>query len=76
MSRPHVVIDRHGVEVRLDTPGLRGIVQDADVVAEEDCDLMVISRKDFLQRLEREPDIMASVLELVSQRLADTMDIL
>jgi CRP-like cAMP-binding protein len=45
----------------------------ADVVAEEDCDLMVMSREDFMQRLRQQPDVMASVLELVAERLADTM---
>lgn len=48
----------------------------ADVVAEEDCDLMVMSRKEFLRRLQQQPALMSGVLELVAERLADTMSTL
>ena len=44
----------------------------ADVVADEDCELMVISRQSFERHLQERPDIMAHVLKIVAERLAET----
>ena len=54
---------------------LTGRTRTADVVAEEDCDLMVISRAAFQRALRDRPEAATGILQVVAERLADAMTV-
>jgi CRP/FNR family cyclic AMP-dependent transcriptional regulator len=48
---------------------LGGQLRSADATASEDCELMVIDRRDFTHFVQRQPEVVAKLLEIVCGRL-------
>jgi CRP-like cAMP-binding protein len=53
---------------------LDGRDRSADAIAATDCELLVLSRRDFLPFLERRPEVCIKVIELLCQRLRQTSE--
>lgn len=63
-------------EIVGDMAVLDGLPRSADAVAEGDCELLVITRQDFLPFLERRPEALMAIISLLSERLRRADDLL
>jgi CRP/FNR family transcriptional regulator, cyclic AMP receptor protein len=64
----------HAGEIFGEIALLDGRERTADAAAMTDCELLVLSRRDFMPFLERRPDVCIKVIELLCQRLRHTSE--
>jgi CRP/FNR family transcriptional regulator, cyclic AMP receptor protein len=68
-----IVLDNiHPGEVFGEMALLDGRSRSADATASEDCELMVIARRDFIQFVQHQPEVAAKLLEVLCGRLRHT----
>jgi CRP/FNR family transcriptional regulator, cyclic AMP receptor protein len=53
---------------------LDGLERTADAIAMTDCELLVLSRREFMPFLERRPDICIKIIEILCHRLRNTSE--